>query len=471
MKKTFLMTAALALAAVGSASAATITVNSTGDEFTANGQCTLREAIGNANSGNAFPDCANGDDDDGVVDRIVFAPSVTGTILISKHVSYKILTPVSIEGPGAGVLTIDADDFSRIFKIDGGTPGIEVTISGLKLIRGNTGLETDGKDGGAIWVVRSDDQLFLRDSVLSDNQATNGGALQNQGSAEVDRCTFTENESGQFGAAISNLGFLGMLHSAIVHNESVVTGGGVFNFGSLAVFNTTIAANTAALNGGGLSLEGNSNVRLDNVTIALNTADGDGEGNGDGGGIFTGLANAGAQVSLSNSILSGNRDGSAGHEGPDCFGGHLKTIGHNIIGDTKNCFFEGDAGPGDLFDTDPKLGPLADNGGPSLTLLPLAGSPAIDGGNDPAGCFSDDQRGFERPVDADGDGIARCDIGAVEVAAATTPSGGTTGGTTGGDSGVGGDDGGEGTTGGENAAGNSSEEEGAPASGGCSLIR
>jgi hypothetical protein len=71
-------------------------------------------------------------------------------------------------------------------------------------------------------------------------------------------------------------------------------------------------------------------------------------------------------------------------------------------------------GPGDQERTDPLLGPLQDNGGPTLTFAPLAGSPAVDQGS-PAGCPATDQRGVSRPRDGDGVGGARCDIGAVEV--------------------------------------------------------
>jgi hypothetical protein len=62
---------------------------------------------------------------------------------------------------------------------------------------------------------------------------------------------------------------------------------------------------------------------------------------------------------------------------------------------------------------DPLLGPLADNGGPTLTHALLPGSPAIDGG-DATSCLSTDQRFLDRPVDGDGDGMAVCDIGAFE---------------------------------------------------------
>ena len=59
------------------------------------------------------------------------------------------------------------------------------------------------------------------------------------------------------------------------------------------------------------------------------------------------------------------------------------------------------------------LGPLADNGGSTETHDLLPGSPAIDAAND-ASCPAADQRGAARPFDGDGDGMAHCDIGAVE---------------------------------------------------------
>jgi hypothetical protein len=74
-------------------------------------------------------------------------------------------------------------------------------------------------------------------------------------------------------------------------------------------------------------------------------------------------------------------------------------------------------GPGDLSNTDPRLGPLQDNGGPTQTMALLPGSPAIDAGN-PHGCRDDsrhllktDQRGKPRPDKEDTGG---CDIGAYE---------------------------------------------------------
>ena len=63
---------------------------------------------------------------------------------------------------------------------------------------------------------------------------------------------------------------------------------------------------------------------------------------------------------------------------------------------------------------DPLLGPLADNGGKTLTHGLLPGSMAIDAGHK-AGCPEKDQRGYSRPADGDEDGTAECDIGAFEL--------------------------------------------------------
>jgi LPXTG-motif cell wall-anchored protein len=115
---------------------------------------------------------------------------------------------------------------------------------------------------------------------------------------------------------------------------------------------------------------------------------------------------AAVPVSLTNTIINDTRDAS-------CFGSLVVTSGGGNITDDATC---GLTQPGDLQTTDPLLGALADNGGRTRTLLPQTGSPAIDGGV-VAGCPAVDQRGLERPADGNGDALAVCDSGAVEVGA------------------------------------------------------
>ena len=91
----------------------------------------------------------------------------------------------------------------------------------------------------------------------------------------------------------------------------------------------------------------------------------------------------------------------------------LTSNGHNLIGIGNGSSTFTNGVNGDLVGStnaplDAKLGPLADNGGPTLTLALLAGSPAIDAGSD-GNCSPTDQRGEPRPA-----GL-HCDIGAFEL--------------------------------------------------------
>src|SRR5439155_8572297 len=111
------------------------------------------------------------------------------------------------------------------------------------------------------------------------------------------------------------------------------------------------------------------------------------------------LGNLGT-LSLANTILA-----TTGFDA-NCVGS-VTSLGHNLDSD-GSCAL---AAEGDLSSVDPKLGALADNGGPTQTQALLAGSPAIDAGTN-SGCPSTDQRGQPRPKDGNGDGNVVCDMGA-----------------------------------------------------------
>jgi hypothetical protein len=89
-----------------------------------------------------------------------------------------------------------------------------------------------------------------------------------------------------------------------------------------------------------------------------------------------------------------------------------ESLGHNAVADGAPGYCA-TWGPTDLLVADPGLAPLADNGGATRTRMPLASSPLRDAGDD-ANCPALDQRRQDRPQDGDGDGVAHCDIGAVE---------------------------------------------------------
>ncbi|HXI50163.1 MAG TPA: choice-of-anchor Q domain-containing protein, partial [Candidatus Saccharimonadales bacterium] len=189
-------------------------------------------------------------------------------------------------------------------------------------------------------------------------------------------------------------------------------GGGIFNTGTLTSANLTVASNAAqggdyahhppmALpksggngSGGGFFQAGGS-ILLTNATIAYNSAQG-GKGMPPGGGFGDNFNTSNGTVLLRNCLIAGTAGGT------NCVG-TISDGGHNISSDSS-CQF---GAPGSLNDTDPKLAPLADYGGPTPTMALLPGSPALDAA-DAAACPPTDQRGRPRPF---GPG---CDIGAFE---------------------------------------------------------
>lgn len=97
-----------------------------------------------------------------------------------------------------------------------------------------------------------------------------------------------------------------------------------------------------------------------------------------------------------------------GGSGVDTCSLPVNSVGFNIS-DDDSCDFTQST---DLVNTNPNLGPLANNGGFTPTFLPNPGSPVLDTGGD---CQAEDQRGLPRPADGNDDGATRCDRGSVEV--------------------------------------------------------
>jgi CSLREA domain-containing protein len=224
-----------------------------------------------------------------------------------------------------------------------------------------------------------------------------GGAFLNQGTLTVRFATIAGSR-GDAAGAIHNLGTLTLEQVLVAGNTAAGAnhGGGIYNAGAMTLTNVTLSGNQAGGVGGGLTSAMGSESTLVNVTIANNHA-------ANGGGIYgTGAIN------MQNSIVAGNSD----DEGrPDC-AANVMSGGHNIVQEPVGCGGLGDA---DLAGVDPLLGPLTDNGGISDTHALLAGSPAIDAGDDDA-CPDRDQRNFARPQGAG------CDIGAFELAGEPGPA-------------------------------------------------
>ena len=382
---------------VPSADAATLTVNDTSGVIATDGNCTLREAIIAANTDAVVDACPAGSG----ADTIELGVGLT-YILIEVDNSTdeanglpSISSQITINGNGSTIERSGAAPKFRIFHV--GNSGVltlnQVTVSG-----GFADGIINGRLGGGI--LNNSGTLTLVDSSVSANNADFGGGIANVSSTVQALMTLTNSAVSNNTIKADNLGSGG-------------AGAGIYNAsGAATLINSTVSGNDAKNVGGSGSSGGGifnvsgifaATVSLTNSTVSNNNS------TFQGGGIH----NAGSTVSLTNSIVAQNT-GSAG--GPDCFG-PITSGGHNLLGNNSGCGFA--PGAGDLVGTpgspiNPLLGPLQSNGGPTDTHALLAGSPALDAGDD-AAAPATDQRGVARPQGA------ASDIGAFELSVNQNP--------------------------------------------------
>jgi hypothetical protein len=306
---------------------------------------------------------------------------------------------------------------------NGGTLTVsDSTLSGNSATGGFSGA---GAGGG----IDNDGTLTIRRSTLSGNTAFFGGGIYSYvGTLMVSNSTLSGN-TGVYGGGIGNrYGMLTISNSTLSGNSATGNGGGVYNeySGTLTVSNSTLSGNSAVYEGGGIYNDSTSPVTLTNVTLTANRANIAG-GRWRGGGL---LVYSGSPVVLHNALIADNFNVATGTTRDDVFGALNPTGDYNLIGDGSGMTgltngVNGNLVGGATTPIDPLLGPLQDNGGLTLTPALLAGSPAIDAGNN-AYATDWDQRGegFPRIVN---DII---DIGAFEYQGGggspgrTTPPGG-----------------------------------------------
>jgi CSLREA domain-containing protein len=366
------------------AHAATISVNTIADELNSDGDCSIREAIQAANTNAAVDVCVAGAADP-TVDVIDF--TVTGTIALASTLP-SISEVLTVDGPGPAGLTITGGGAVRVLEVSGGTT---LNLEGVTVANGFA----DSPGGGGIL---NNGALMVTNSTVSGNSASGGsgsstatgGGIWSGGTVTLNTSTVSGNSVGGFGGGggIYIAGGTVTVNDSAVSGNSASSGGGIFNFGTLTLTSSTVSSNTVAASGGGIH-NGGGTVTLDSSTISSNML------GSSGGGISF---NTGT-LTLRNTIVANN-------QGAQCavFAGSLTSAGHNMSSD-GTC---GLTGAGDQPNTDPQLGPLADNGGPTQTHALLPGSPAIDAGSGDCPPPATDQRGVTRPQ------VAACDIGAVE---------------------------------------------------------
>lgn len=331
--------------------------------------------------------------------NIDFQAGLNGTITLATSLS--VSANASIDATGNSI-TISGGNALQDLSV---AAGVTVTVTNLTITGGNPGANVDG--GG----IANSGTLTLTDCTISNNAAGDGGGIVNYGTLTINGCTF----SGNQGDAIVGVG--GAIWSTA---NSVAT-----------ISNSTFTGNSSAY-GAAVEYDPTNPGRFSNDTFNNNTASGSQTG-------IVEVDNTGAEIDLTNCTIAGNTSGDSQSGAVSAFigtikyantisanntvrqfvsqtGGTLVSLGHNLSSDgTGNL-----AATGDLPNTNPLLGPLANYGGTTSTLALLPGSPAIDAG-DTALAPAQDQRGISR--------VGAADIGAFEsrgfTLAATSGSGQT----------------------------------------------
>lgn len=295
-------------------------------------------------------------------DTITFAPALSGqTITLGGEIVIADNDAVTIDASNLSAgLTISGGNTTRLFSV---ASGKSLTLKNLTLTAGNGAGATSGGSGGAIY---------------------------NTGAVTLVRCTLSGNSVGFGGGAIRSVGETSSLtmENCTVAGNSALFGGAVWHDDGAASFvHCTIARNTGTGGTGGLVL-GNGTATFHNTLVAENTGTADPD-----------MGGAGTALTLNGSNLFGQPGNYAAALPPG-----LPNAGSDYVGTP--------AAP-----LNPRLGPLANNGGPTQTLALLPGSPALDKAVVVSG-LATDQRGLIRSRDADVIAGALPDIGAYEAQAA-----------------------------------------------------
>jgi CSLREA domain-containing protein len=406
----------------------------------ANGDCSLRAAISEAN--------ARAGDDTITLPAGTYTQTLAGADNANAGGDWDIASNVTIIGADAGSTIVQAATTAgtandRVLQVVSGTVELrDLTLrhgrvsgsGGGVLNAGNLTLERvvvtqnlvrgDLATGGGIG---NDGTLNIQDSTISNNTAQGldfsftGGTASGGGIANGRHRTLTVS-----GSTLSGNRAQGGNATSVGGRGDAGFGGGVADSnargdtGSLTLTNCTFSNNTAQ-HGTGLDRNGEGRggaihggaalITVIHSTISHNTA------SDEGGGMFSSSGATSAGPFLQNTIIANNTAPS----GPD-LRFNFRSLDYNLIGNTSGATFSGSTSTAnDLTGVDPALGALVNNGGATETRLPGTMSQALNaipnGANGCGTTIITDQRGVTRPAPAGGS----CDIGAVEVVTNSAP--------------------------------------------------
>jgi predicted outer membrane repeat protein len=439
--------------------AASIDVTKDAVDTKKNGNCSLLEAITAANTDKAVDQCVKGNGADTINlpanSTFVLSKIDNNSVNDGANGLPTVTSNITIEGQDSRIERSNSAPAFRVFHIASGAELklLNTTITGGVTGNGDyyvangagifsrgmltlencvvsenkaTGLGAGGDKtagGGGIFSIHS--SLNLKNSRVTNNESQYGGGVFLQtASATVTNSDISDNSSTQGGGiGARELSTMTLTDSSFSGNSAKTSGGGIYaGYGSiLTMARSTVSGNTSG-RGGGLSLY-KTNGTLSNLTISDNSASSLGGGidmltstvslthitiadntaSDLGGGLYLSLD---ANVSIVNSIVSNSK-------ATDC--SEANVFLYNINNWFSDASCDGNA------KGNPKLGPLADNGGKTLTRALLEGSGALDAADDQQ-CVQDivagkDQREQPRP----GINNASCDIGAFEKQSTNTP--------------------------------------------------
>jgi PKD repeat protein len=315
----------------------------------------------------------------------------------------ELVTNTADSGPGTLRSAIANAANGAVIAFDPSLSGVTLTLNNTLTINTSLtidasalpgGLHINGNHAVAVFNVTSNLTVFLKSLTITNGSGVYGGGIQNTGILTLTNCTLSGN-SGDVGGGIYNGGTL-TLNECTLSGNSAQFGGGIDNYEGTAMLNQcTLSGNSALQGGGGGGICSFGTLTLSQCTLSGNVAE-------YGGGIY----NADI-LTMTNTIVGQNSAAIAfdiyNNEGTLTYGGS------NLVLSLIN--YDGFIiGPNPLTNP-PDLAPLGNYGGPTQTMPPLPGSPAIGAGSLAVNTFTNDQRGYPRTQNG------LIDLGAVELPA------------------------------------------------------